>query len=122
MDAINVSKALVPVAGQEDFVRRRFWAKVKRTIGRVPFLDQAVAAYYAATDPATPVRVKALLFAALAYFIVPADMIPDVLVGIGFVDDLAVLGTVIKSLRPHITDAHLARARAALADDKVRPA
>lgn len=114
MDSIDVSKALSPSAGQEEFVRDRFWSKVRRTVGRVPFLDQVLAAYYAAMDPATPARVKALLFAALAYFIMPADLIPDFIVGLGFADDMTVLATVLQSLRPHIKDSHVAKARTAL--------
>lgn len=98
-------------------VRRRFWAKLRRTLGRVPFLDQALAAFYAANDPATPTRVKAILFAALAYFIIPGDLIPDILAGVGFADDLTVLLTVFQSLRPYISDEHIARARAELAGE-----
>ncbi len=103
--------ALVPVAGQERFVRRRFWAKLRRVLGRIPFADQVIAAYYAATDPATPPRVKAVLFAALAYFIVPTDLIPDVVAVAGFTDDLAVLTIALKTFAPHITLAHRERAR-----------
>ncbi len=57
---------------------------------------------------------KSILFAALAYFILPADFIPDVLAGVGFVDDATVLLTVIQSLAPYISEAHLAKARAYL--------
>lgn len=115
MKPMDVSNTLAALAGREDMVRRRFWAKVRRTFGRVPFLDQALAAFYAANDPATPTRVKAILFAALAYFIMPGDLIPDILAGVGFADDLTVLLTVFQSLRPYISDEHLARARAELA-------
>ncbi len=81
MDAASVSRALTPLPGHERYVRRGFWRKVLRTLGRVPFIDQAIAAYYAAIDPATPRFAKGMLMAALAYFIMPADMIPDVLAG-----------------------------------------
>ena len=40
-------------------VRRGFWDKVRRTVGIVPFLEEAIAAFYAAIDPATPRWVKA---------------------------------------------------------------
>ncbi len=116
MESVDASRALVPVAGQEETVRRRFWAKVRRTLGRVPFLDQAVAAFYAAIDPATPRHAKAVLFAALAYFVAPLDLVPDVIPVGGFADDLAVLVAALQAIGPHITAAHLARARAALED------
>ncbi|MBK8908395.1 MAG: DUF1232 domain-containing protein [Rhodospirillales bacterium] len=119
MKPLDVSKTLAPLTGREDMVRRRFWAKVRRTLGRVPFMDEALAAFYAANDPATPTRVKAILFAALAYFIMPGDLIPDILAGVGFADDLTVLLTVFHSLRPYISDAHIERARAELAGGDV---
>jgi uncharacterized membrane protein YkvA (DUF1232 family) len=114
MTAGDLSRALVPHPGQEQYVRRRFWQKVRRTLGRVPFIEQAVAAYYAAMDPATPKRAKAVLIAALAYFVVPADLIPDVLAGLGFSDDATVLMMAVTALAPHIKNEHVERAREAL--------
>jgi uncharacterized membrane protein YkvA (DUF1232 family) len=67
-------------------------------------------------DPATPIRVRGALLAALAYFVVPIDIIPDVLFGIGFGDDLTVLAGVITMVGAHITDRHREAARRALAD------
>ncbi len=118
MRPIDVSYALVPVVGQERLVRRRFWDKVRRTLGRVPFLDRAVAAYFAALDPATPRHAKATLFAALAYFVMPADLIPDFIAGLGFTDDGAVLVMALQALAPYVGDRHLERARAALAREQ----
>lgn len=113
---IEISRALVPAPGHERLVRRRIWAKVKRTLGRVPFLDRALAAFYAAIDASTPAAAKATLFAALAYFIVPADLIPDFIAGIGFTDDAAVLLLALRTIAPHITPEHLDQARQALAE------
>ncbi len=113
----DYSRALVPLPQQEETVRNRFWAKVKKTLGRVPFLDQAVAVYYAAFDPATPRHVKAVLIAALAYFILPTDFIPDMLAGFGFSDDAAVLLMVMQTLAPHIKEQHKEEARRFLADE-----
>jgi uncharacterized membrane protein YkvA (DUF1232 family) len=95
-------------------VEAGFWAKVRRVLGRVPFLEEAVAAYYCATDKATPARVKAILIAALAYFVVPTDLIPDFIASIGFTDDAAVLFAAIQTVTPHIKDRHREQARAAL--------
>jgi uncharacterized membrane protein YkvA (DUF1232 family) len=110
-----LSRALVPRAGQQRYVKRAFWDKVRRTLGLVPFLDRAIAAYYAALDPATPRHAKATLFAALAYFVLPADVIPDFVAGLGFTDDGAVLMMAIQALAPYLTAAHLEKARRTLA-------
>ncbi|MDJ0948768.1 MAG: YkvA family protein [Alphaproteobacteria bacterium] len=98
----------------ERFVRRSFWWKVRKTLGKVPFMEDALAAYFCAIDPATPVQVRAVLFGALAYFIMPTDMIPDFVAGLGFTDDATVLITVITLVSPHITEDHRDRARAFL--------
>ncbi len=98
-------------------VERGFWEKVRRTLGHVPFVEEAVAAYFCALDPKTPLRVKAVLLAALAYFVVPADMIPDVIAGFGFSDDAAVLATAIGMVAPAITERHRDKARSALHQD-----
>lgn len=97
-------------------VRGGFWRKVRRTLGRVPFLDEALAAYYCAVDSQTPTYVKAVLFGALAYFVVPIDMIPDFIAGLGYGDDATVLLAAIGAVRKHITTAHRETAEKRLAD------
>lgn len=95
-------------------VEAGFWDKVRRTVGRVPFVEEAVAAYYCAFDRETPLQVKAVLMAALAYFVVPTDMLPDFLVFFGFTDDAAVLAAAIRTVATHIQPNHRLRARQAL--------
>ena len=118
INKVHIAGALVPAVGQERTVHERFWDKVRRTLGKVPFTEQAVAAFYCATDKQTPAHVKAVLYAALAYFILPADMIPDFAAGLGFTDDAAVLFTAMTSLAPYLTETHFARARSFLAKDE----
>src|SRR5512141_3376720 len=101
---------------QERTVRWDFWTALKQFAGRLPFVEDLVAAYYCALDPATPMRVRGILLAALAYFILPFDIIPDMIAGLGFADDAALLTAVIGLVAAHITPAH--RAAAARALDK----
>lgn len=91
-----------------------FWTKVKANLGRVPFMDEVVAVWYCALDPATPAKVKAILLGAVAYFVLPFDIVPDIVAGLGYGDDLAVLVAAIRTVRPHVTDRHREKARAAL--------
>jgi uncharacterized membrane protein YkvA (DUF1232 family) len=107
----------VPYERAERIVRARFWWKVRAALGRVPFMEDLVAAYYCATDTATPLRVKAVLTAAIAYFIMPIDAIPDVLAGLGFSDDASVLAAAIAMVGSHITPAHRTAAKRALMKD-----
>ena len=96
----------------ESKVRLGFWPKMRKTLGHVPFAEDAISAYYCATDSATPIQVRAALLGALAYFILPIDIIPDFVVGLGFTDDAAVLLAAVTAAKTFITDSHRARARA----------
>jgi uncharacterized membrane protein YkvA (DUF1232 family) len=95
-------------------VEAGFWQKLRQSLGRIPFVEDAVAAYYCAFDPETPLQVKAVLIAALAYFVLPMDMVPDVIAGFGFTDDAAVLYAAITAVQRHLRPQHRAKARAVL--------
>lgn len=93
----------------------QFWKKIRATAGKLPFVDEVVAGWYAARDPATPLKTKAILLGAVAYFVLPFDAVPDLLAGLGYADDLAVVIAAVRAVRPHITDTHRAKARESLA-------
>ena len=100
--------AAEPAAGEPS--PKSFWTKVRRFAARAPFLRDAMAAWYCARDPDTPTRIRIILFGALAYFIAPADWIPDMIIGLGFTDDAAVLAMAIRSVAGHLRDDHYAAA------------
>jgi uncharacterized membrane protein YkvA (DUF1232 family) len=95
-------------------VEASFWKKVRRFASKLPFLDELLAAYYCAIDPATPLQVKAILFGALAYFVMPIDLIPDFIAWFGFTDDAAVLYAAIRSVSGSIKPSHREQARSSL--------
>lgn len=99
------------IASNDETVRARFWPKLAQTLSRIPFADRAVAAYYCAIDPTTPLKARGTLLAALAYFILPIDAVPDFILGLGFTDDMAVLVTAFTLIRNHIRPEHFDRAR-----------
>jgi uncharacterized membrane protein YkvA (DUF1232 family) len=103
------------MARDEDTVRRGFWRKLKRFAARLPFAEDALAAYYCAFDRDTPLQVKAALLGALAYFVLPFDAIPDMLPLIGFADDAAVLATALRLVASHMKPEHRAAAQRAMA-------
>jgi uncharacterized membrane protein YkvA (DUF1232 family) len=102
--------------GDEGEVREKFWRTAKKAARHIPFMEEVVAAYYCAMDKNTPARAKGILLAALAYFVLPFDVIPDFILGIGFTDDIAVLTAAITAVSAHITPAHRLAARQAIAD------
>ena len=109
------------LAVNETRVRQDFWQKARRTLGKVPFTEEAVAAFYCATDSATPLPIRATLFGALGYFVLPIDAIPDILLGLGYTDDAAIMIAAFTAAKVHITEAHRARARAWLLKETATP-
>lgn len=99
---------------REALVRDGLMDKVRRTAGSVPFVPEALSAWYCAQDPATPARVKVALIAALAYFVVPIDAVPDFIAGLGFTDDATVFYAAYRMMRDHISDTHRAKADSVL--------
>lgn len=98
-------------ASRAQRVRSRFVATLRKAIRYIPFSDEVVAAYFCALDPTTPHRVRGTLLAALAYFVLPTDVIPDFIAGIGFGDDATVLLAAITMVRSHIKPIHREAAR-----------
>ena len=72
--------------------------KLMRVIGR-------------ARDPLTPMKAKAVLFAAVAYFVMPVDALPDIVVGLGFTDDATVLATALGVVGMYVKERHRRMAR-----------
>lgn len=104
-------------AEKEARVRARFWPTVRKAVRSIPFIDEVVAAYYAMLDPATPMRPRLILIGALAYFVSPFDLVPDMILGLGFLDDASVLAAALAAVRGSVTEAHREAARRALDED-----
>ena len=73
-----------------------------------------------ARDPRTPIGLKGMLLAALAYVALPIDLIPDAIPILGQADDLTVLllvlDTFIQNAPPAVRAEHTARAKNGTAD------
>jgi uncharacterized membrane protein YkvA (DUF1232 family) len=101
-------------AERERRVRDRFWPTVKKALRHIPFMQDVVAVYYAMLDPQTPIRTRLTILGALVYFVSPFDLVPDFIVGLGFLDDATILATAIAAVRSSIRDEHREAARRAL--------
>ena len=81
--------------------------KIKQNLLRIASILHPVATlYFCATDSDVPFGKKAIAFAALTYFIMPIDAIPDALPVAGFTDDIAMITGAIASLGSVITQDH----------------
>lgn len=91
---------------QEQFSDDSFWNKVvkyAKAAGK-EVIEKALWLYYAAQNPGTPTWARSVIYGALGYFILPIDAIPDVMPGIGYGDDLGVIGAAIAAVSMYIND------------------
>ena len=114
--AIDPSRALVPstVRVNEVRVQEGFWPKFRKVATKLPFAKDLLAVWFSARDEETPLRNKGLMFAGLAYFVLPTDAIPDIFAVIGFTDDAAVFAALLATLGANIKSRHRDLARTAL--------
>ena len=102
------------LAADEAEFARKLWRKILAEAANLPFLEEILTAHYCAFDRRTPFYVKVILAAAIVYFVVPDDLVPDSLSLIGVADDAAVFGLAFKVVSSHIKPEHREAARAML--------
>ena len=113
---LDPSRALTPhvMRLNEQRVARGFWPKIRKVAAHVPFASEALAVWFCARDDETPVAAKGMMFAALAYFVMPVDAIPDFIAGMGYTDDAAVFVAMLSIVGKNLKPRHRAAARAAI--------
>jgi uncharacterized membrane protein YkvA (DUF1232 family) len=92
---------------------KTFWHKMKKSVMKAgeELAVMGIKSWLAMTDSNTSARHKAILGGALAYFVLPTDMVPDVLAGVGFTDDMAALTLAANTVGNAITPEHEEQAR-----------
>jgi len=82
---------------QKNYSESSMWEKIKKFAGKAgkEVVFNVLKLFFAMKlGKATPAQIV-LIIGAIGYFISPIDAIPDVIPGVGFVDDAGVLATVI---------------------------
>jgi uncharacterized membrane protein YkvA (DUF1232 family) len=95
----------------EQRVDAGFWPKIRRVAAKVPFAKEALSVWYCAKDDDTPLAAKGMMLAALAYFVMPVDAIPDVIAGLGYTDDAAVFTALMAIVGRNLKPKHKAAAK-----------
>lgn len=97
---------------KKNFSEENFWRKLRCYFGNLtrPALIELLSLYYCLQDSDTPFFVKSQIVAALGYFILPTDLIPDVFLAVGYSDDLAIIASTYAVLNPHIKAEHKEKA------------
>lgn len=110
MDISPFKRNLAKYAGYYD--SRSLFQKIKgfaKKVG-VKTIYLVLILYYSTFDKELPVKDRLLVVAALGYFILPVDIIPDALFG-GFADDAAALMYVVKHIWKNLSPETFGKAR-----------
>jgi uncharacterized membrane protein YkvA (DUF1232 family) len=104
----------VPQNARGMYSDSRFFSTLRRAVQAVGalVLQPALELYFIMKAPETPLWAKASAIGALGYLILPLDLIPDSLPGIGWTDDVAVMTAALRTLSNHNTPAIQAQAKA----------
>lgn len=78
---------------------------------KLSFLPRAWMLFFCLRDADTPKTVKVLLMGALAYLMVPWDVLPDTVPVIGWLDDVAVIAWTVRFAGTYIKPEHREKAR-----------
>lgn len=90
---------------REHYSDASFWGKLKsyaKTAGMKAVYPALLLQYMMKSDEVS-IKTKLIISAALGYFILPIDFIPDFAPLIGFGDDVAVLMLILKQMASHVT-------------------
>ena len=98
---------------ESNYSEGAFWNKVKKIASRagVKTVYYALVLYYTLAAPSTPAKYKAVITGALGYFILPFDLLPDLLPFSGMADDWAALVAAVAYVTSAITPAIKEKAR-----------
>ncbi len=77
-------------------------SRFARSAGR-ELIEKVLVLYHTLRAPSTPKWARAAILGALGYFISPIDTIPDLIPGVGYTDDLAVIAAALVTVATHVT-------------------
>lgn len=88
------------------YTDEKFWDKITQMPENAgcSVLRVAFTLYALLKESSTPLWAKTAIIGALGYLICPIDAVPDIIPGVGFVDDVAVMTLVVSQLYGFIND------------------
>jgi uncharacterized membrane protein YkvA (DUF1232 family) len=90
----------------KNFDEASFWrklAEIAKKAGR-ELVEKALWLFYASQSPSIPAWAKTTIYGALAYLVLPTDMVPDFLPVIGLTDDAGAIAAAIGLVAVYIDD------------------
>ena len=107
-------EAIIEQGLSHHFSQESFWSKLNKAAklaGR-EIVEQSLVLYYVGNDPSTPRWAKGVIAAALGYFILPLDAIPDIAPFVGYADDLGAIAAALATVAACISKTHHQKANA----------
>ena len=103
---------------EEYYSDESFLTKLKNFAKKagVKVVYTALKLFYALKSDKTPTWAKSIIVGALGYFILPIDLVPDLVPVAGFTDDFGVLLAAVGSVALHITPEVKAQAKEKMQD------
>lgn len=100
-----------------EYSEEKLWQKLAKHFKAVGIKAayKVLQLFYVAQNPQCPKRVKAGIYGALGYFIMPFDAIADFVPFIGYTDDAAVIGAALVIAQFYINDEVRTKAKKKLA-------
>lgn len=91
---------------QKHYSSSSFWDKVKKIAKNagLKVICYALTLYYVLQKDDVPVAEKGIIIGALGYFILPIDLIPDFIAGIGYTDDVGAMLIAIKKSMDYVDE------------------
>lgn len=105
MGDFNIDNLMLSSYG-EYFNAETFLQKVKGIAIKAgsKVVYQALLLYSIFVGESVPIRIKFLIGGALGYLLLPTDLVPDFIIGLGFADDLAAISFVLLQIDEYRTD------------------
>jgi len=97
----------------QQYSENSFWEKLRtyaKQAGR-EVVEKSLILYYVGTDPVVPAWAKGIVGAALGYFIVPLDAIPDLAPFVGYADDLGAISMALAAIASCVSPEHVQKAK-----------
>jgi len=88
-----------------NYSESKFWSKIKSIPAKVgaKAVYYALVLFYTLESKNVSFKKKSLIYGALGYLILPIDLIPDMLIPVGYTDDIAVLIYAVSLVQSSIT-------------------
>lgn len=106
--------SMIPLSAPSWYSGSRLWVKLRKVVGRVgrQTLTSALVLFYCLKDHDTPAWAKGVIVGALGYLILPMDLVPDMVPGVGYGDDWGAIVAALATVAAYIKDEHKAKAQA----------